>query len=64
MAQTAALTSNSSLNDMFFDGLQCHYALNIAESKLLEAGRGLFALEKIPAGKEIFRAAALSVAAV
>ena len=57
-------TSPDKLNDIFLDGIDSKYRLEVAESSISDAGRGLFVLEEISAGRELLRVAAPVVAAV
>ena len=44
------------MTDIFFDGIVCRHPLYVADSKIPDAGSGLFAREVIPAGVEVLRA--------
>ncbi|KAL9129226.1 MAG: hypothetical protein Q9217_002267 [Psora testacea] len=64
MADPTLNSSGTEMNEIFLDGIICPYQLFIAESKMPEAGFGLFVREEIPAGKEVFRSMpAISVVA-
>ena len=55
-------TSNPLVNEMsqeFLEGIVSQYNLFVADSEVPGAGRGLFAGEEIPGGKEVFRATAV-----
>ena len=56
MADPTLTPSVTEMNDIYLEGITCPYHLSVTESKIIGAGFGLLALEKIPAGKEIFRA--------
>lgn len=46
---------NQALIDHLFTTVECKYDLKISTSDIPGAGRGIFALENIPAGTEVFR---------
>lgn len=52
------------MKDKFLEGITCQYQLFVADSKIPEAGRGLFVTQEVPAGKEVFRAAVPAVSVV
>ena len=56
MANPTLVSSGTEMTDIFLKGIVCPYQLLIADSKMPEAGWGLFAREEIPAGMQIFRA--------
>lgn len=56
MANPTLVSSKTQMKDIFLEGIVCPYQLYIADSRMLEAGFGLFANEEIPAGLEVFRA--------
>ena len=62
MADPTLSLSVTRMNEIFVEGIVCPYRLVVADSKMPEAGLGLFVRDEIPAGKEVFRAKpALSV---
>lgn len=56
MAYPTLFPSVAEMTDVFLEGIICPYQPYIAESKMPEAGFGLFAGKEIPAGVEVFRA--------
>ncbi len=64
MAYPSLKSSATEMNERFLGGFPCPYDLYVAESKMSEAGFGLFAREEVPAGKEVFRVAAPTVSVV
>lgn len=55
MADLTSSMSIAEMNNVFFEGAVCPYQLYIADSKMAEAGFGLFVREEVQAGKEMFR---------
>ena len=64
MAEPSLISSATEMNEKFLEGFTCPYELYIAESKMSEAGYGLFVREEVPPGKEVFRVAVPAVSAV
>ena len=52
------------MNEKLLDDITCPYELYVKDSKISEAGSGLFVRNEVPAGKEIFRVAIPTVSAV
>lgn len=64
LAYPSLNSSATEMNERFLGGFTCPYDLYLAESKISEAGSGLFAREEVPAGKEVFRVAVPTVSVV